>query len=80
MKKRRKGTSKYPFLARLTSTWKIRAKKSKILLKDLAKQSGVSSQHLTKIINGNCQNPKLKTINAVEMALVEHEEKIGGIK
>lgn len=80
MKRKRKGTSKYPFIAKLTATWKKRAKKSKILLKDLAKKANIAPQHLTKIINGNCENPRLKTINAIEMALSDHEERSGVAK
>jgi predicted transcriptional regulator len=80
MSKRTGRTGKYPFIARLTGSWKKRAKKSKILLKDLAKNANIAPQHLTKIINGDCQNPRLITINAVEMALVEAEAKVGGEK
>jgi len=48
MSKRTGRTGKYPFIARLTGSWKKRAKKSKILLKDLAKNADIAPQHLTK--------------------------------
>jgi predicted transcriptional regulator len=61
----------------MTSEWKSRAKKSKILLKNLAKEAKLAPQHLTKIISGECKNPRLKTLNAVEMALRDAEKKAG---
>lgn len=72
-----KRTGTYPFIRAITSEWKLRAKKSKILLKDLAKNSDIVPQHLTKIITGDCPNPRLKTINAIEMALRDAEKKAG---
>ena len=72
-----KRTGTYPFIRAITSEWKSRAKEAKILLKDLAKEAKIVPQHLTKIITGDCQNPRLKTINAIEMALREAEKKEG---
>ena len=77
LKKISRKTGQYPFLQCICAEWKQRAKKSKILLKDLAAQAGMAPQHLTKIINNDCKNPRLKTINAVEMALREAEKKAG---
>ncbi len=72
-----KKTKNYPFLRAITAGWKPRAKKAKILLKDLAKEADLAPQHFTKIISGDCKSPRLKTINAVEMALRAAEEKAG---
>ena len=71
-----KKTKHYPFLRALTAGWKPRAKKAKILLKNLAKEADLAPQHLTKIISGECESPRLKTINAVEMALRAAEERV----
>jgi len=71
-------TSKYQMFASIISSWKGRAKKIKKKLKDLAKDAGIQPQHLTKIITGKfVENPKVKTINAVEMALQAAETKAG---
>lgn len=72
-----KRTGTYPFIRAITSEWKSRAKKSKILLKNLAKDAKIAPQHLTKIITGDCLNPRLKTLDAVEMALRDAEKKAG---
>lgn len=72
-----KKTSNYPFLREICAEWKPRAKKAKILLKDLARNAEMAPQHLTKIINNDCKNPRLKTINAIELALREAEKKAG---
>ena len=69
-----KKSSKYPFLWHLIQSWKPRAKKIKLNLKDLAPLAGVATPHLTKIICGNVANPRLKTINDIEMALRAREE------
>jgi len=76
-KKISRRTGQYPFLKELCAEWKPRAKKARILLKDLAVESNIVPQHLTKIISNECRNPNLKTINAVEMALREAEKKAG---
>jgi len=76
-KKISRRTGQYPFLKELCAEWKPRAKKAKILLKNLAVEAGMAPQHLTKIISNDCKNPHLKTINAVEMALREAERKAG---
>jgi hypothetical protein len=70
-----KKTSKYPFLAEIIKTWKPRAKSIKLDLKDLAALSNISPQHFSKVITGACENPKIETINAVEMALKAAEIK-----
>lgn len=72
-----KKTSKYPFLAALIGTWKPRAKEIKLNLKDLAEISGIAPQHLSKLVTGACEDPKIETINAVEMSLKAAEEKAG---
>jgi len=72
-----KKTSKYPFLAELIKTWKPRAKKIKLDLKDLAEEAVIAPQHLSKLVTGTCENPKIETINAVEMALKAAENKAG---
>lgn len=68
-----KKTSKYPFIAAIVATWKPRAKAQKIHLKDLAKEGRITPQHLTKIIAGKINNPRLKTVNNVEMFLRQKE-------
>lgn len=74
-----KKTSKYPFLAELIKTWKPRAKKIKLNLKDLAEISGIAPQHFSKIVTGACEDPKIETINSIEMALRAAEIKVGVI-
>ena len=76
-KKMSRRTGQYPFLKELCAEWKPRAKKAKILLKDLAVEAGMAPQHLTKIISNECKNPRLKTINDFEMALREAEKRAG---
>jgi len=76
-KKLSRKTGQYPFLRELCAEWKPRAKKAGILLKDLAVESNIVPQHLTKIINNDCKNPHLKTINSIELALREAEKKAG---
>lgn len=74
-------TSEFELFTRLIASWKPRAKKIKINLKDLAKEAGIKPQHLTKIITGKfVKNPRVKTIDAIETALVEAEIKAGGAK
>ena len=69
-------TSKYQLFSRLIDTWKPRAKKIKVKLKDIAKDAGIRPQHLSKIITGKfVENPRIETIDAIEAALCEAEEK-----
>lgn len=71
-------TSEFEIFAGIIKSWKPRAKKIKYKLKDLAKAGGIESQHLTKIITGKfVKNPRVKTINAVEIALQCAEKKAG---
>lgn len=69
-------SSEYPMFARLISHWKPRAKKIKVNLKDIAKDAGILPQQLTKIITGkHVKNPRIRTIDAVETALYNAENK-----
>lgn len=72
-----KKSSQYPFLNLIILSWKSRAKKSKINLKKIAINAGITPQHLTKIITGKIANPRMKTINDVEMVILEAESKRG---
>ncbi len=63
----------YPFLQDIVDNWKSRAKKADLKLKDLAVDSGIIPGHLSKIITGITQNPRLDTINSVEMMLKKKE-------
>ncbi len=63
----------YPFLKDAIAQWKPRAKKIKLKLKDLATESGITPGHLTKIITGLTENPRLETINDVEVVLKAKE-------
>ena len=65
----------YKFIDLLIDQWKPRAKKIDINLKDIAKDAKISAQHLTKIITKKSNNPRIATIDAVEMALYAAEEK-----
>lgn len=68
-------TSEYQIFARLIASWKPRAKKIRVNLKDIAKEAGIKPQHLTKIITGKfVKNPRVKTIDAIETALCAAEE------
>lgn len=69
-----KKTGDYPFIKCLISDWKPRAKKIKVNLKDIAKDAGVSPQHMTQLVQGNVQNPRLQTVNDVEMAFRNKEK------
>jgi len=71
-------TSEYEIFSNIIKSWKPRAKKIKLPLKILAEKGGIKSQHLTKIITRKfVKNPKIKTINAIEMALIAEEKKAG---
>lgn len=72
-----KKISHYPFLGEMIKEWKPRAKKIDYKLKTLATDAQILPQHLSKLITGFCDNPKLDTINAIEMALREAEKKAG---
>ena len=70
-------TSEYQLFSRLIASWKPRAKKIKVDLKDIAAEAGIRPQHLTKIITGKfVKNPRLETIDAIESALCAAEEKV----
>jgi predicted transcriptional regulator len=72
-------TSEYELFTRMIASWKPRAKKIKKNLKDIASEAGIRPQHLAKIISGKfVKNPRVKTINDIETALVEAEEKAKG--
>jgi len=69
-------TSEYLLFTRLISSWKPRAKKIKVNLKDIAKDAGILPQQLTKIIaRRHVKNPRIKTIDAIENALYKAENK-----
>ncbi len=69
-------TSKYQLFIRLIASWKPRAKKIDVDLKDIAAEAGIRPQHLTKIITGKfVKNPRIDTIDAIEAALCAAEEK-----
>jgi transcriptional regulator with XRE-family HTH domain len=69
-------TSNYQLFQRLIQSWKPRAKKIKVDLKDIADEAGITSQYLTKIITGKfVKNPSIDTIEDFEAALVAAEEK-----
>jgi hypothetical protein len=71
-------SSEFEIFDLMISSWKPRAKKIKFKLKELAVQGGTTPQHLTKIITRKFViNPRIKTINAVEMALRAAEKKAG---
>jgi len=71
-------SSEFEIFDTIISNWKPRAKKIKLKLKDLALAAGIRPQHLTKIITRKfVKNPRIKTINAVELALVGFEKKAG---
>lgn len=73
-------TSEYPIFTRLIESWKPRAKKIKVSLKEIAEQAGIKPQHLTKIITGKfVKNPRVKTIDAIEAALCAQEVKKKGV-
>ncbi|MBP7710767.1 MAG: helix-turn-helix domain-containing protein [Rickettsiales bacterium] len=72
-----KKTGNYSLTNSLISSWKTRAKKIKLNLKDLAKDSGISPQHMTRIVRGKVPNPRLQTISDVEMMLRSAEKKAG---
>lgn len=72
-----KKTGNYSLTNSLISSWKTRAKKIKLNLKDLAKDSGISPQHMTRIVRGKVPNPRLQTISDVEMMLRAAEKKAG---
>ena len=72
-----KKTTNYLLITTLIASWKSRAKKAKVKLKDLAKDSDISAQHFTKILQGRIANPRLDTINNIEMNLRAAEEKAG---
>jgi DNA-binding Xre family transcriptional regulator len=67
----------YQFLKNLAAQWKPRAKKAKINLKEIAVQAGITPQYFTKIITGKVENPRLQTINDIEIALLCAELKAG---
>jgi len=71
-----KKTGNYSLTNSLISSWKPRAKKIKLNLKDLAKNSGISPQHMTRIVRGKVPNPRLQTISDVEMMLRAAEKKV----
>ncbi len=74
-------SSNFEMFSCIISTWKPRAKKIKFKLKKLAVDGGTTPQHLTKIITGKfVKNPRIKTINSVEMALRAAEKKAGDLK
>ena len=77
MRKMSKKSSQYPFLNLIISSWKSRAKKSKINLKKVATDAGITPQHLTKIITGKIANVRMKTINDVEIVILQAESKRG---
>lgn len=69
-------TSNYQLFKRIIKSWKPRAKKIKVDLKDIAEEAGITSQYLTKIITGKyVKNPRVETIDDIEAALVAAEEK-----
>jgi len=72
-----KKTGNYSLTNSLISSWKTRAKKIKLNLKDLAKDSGISPQHMTRIVRGKVPNPRFQTISDVEMMLRTAEKKAG---
>jgi len=72
-----KKTGNYSLTTSLISSWKSRAKKIKLNLKDLAKDADISPQHMTKIVRGKVPNPRFQTINDVEMRLRAAEQKWG---
>ncbi len=57
--------------------WKPRAKRIKKKMKILAAEAGISPQHLTQMVTGKVQNPWLRTVDKVEMALRDAEKKAG---
>ncbi len=72
-----KKTGNYLLTNSLILSWKPRAKKIKLNLKDLAKDSGISPQHMTRIVRGKVPNPRFQTISDVEMMLRAAENKAG---
>lgn len=69
-------TSQYKLFTRAIKSWKPRAKKIKVDLKDIAKEADITPAYLTKIITGKfVKNPSVKIIDAVENAVVYFEEK-----
>lgn len=69
-------TSKYQLFTRLIESWKPRCKAINFKMQDLAKEAGIRPQHLSKLIAGKyVENPRIKTIDKIEEALIAEEEK-----
>ena len=72
-----KKTGNYPLTNSLVLSWKPRAKKIKLKLKNLAVAANIAPQHMSRLVRGRVKNPHFRTINDVEMALRAAEEKAG---
>lgn len=71
-----KTAAHFPFLFYLVKSWKPRAKKIKYKLKDLAVDSKMKPSQLTAVITSKTKNPRLKTIDKIECALLKKEGRI----
>jgi hypothetical protein len=73
-----KKTGNYSLTNSLVTSWKPRAKKIKLKLKNLAVAANMTPQHMSRLVRGRVENPHFRTISDVEMALRAAELAAGG--